>query len=596
MVYFPKLNDDGSWVTRKIFTKRIPKTVEFNIDDDEYDLYDKITRFVKRQSRRAATQGDDRRARAVGFLMALYQRRLASSTQAARCSLANRANRLEKGLKQAQALVRQAPLENIPELEDLEEMEEGERERWEKTLEAITLTGSAEDVHEEVAELRELASQAETVETSGAEAKLEKLKNLLQEEDFFDNAEKRLLIFTEFKDTLNYLVEKLQSWDFRVGCIHGGMKPGSRDEPGTRLHAEQMFREGEIQVLVATEAAGEGINLQACNILFNYDIPWNPNRLEQRMGRIHRYGQHKDCLIFNFVATNTVEGRVLQKLLDKLDEIRNALDDDAVFNVVGEVLPATHIERVLRDYYAGSLGEAGIEEQLLKNVDANHFRAICQTALEGLAAKKLNLEMLLERRARAKERRMVPEDIARFIFAAAECIPFNLKPLGKPPYHTFVPGNTPAVLRRYERETNWRLPELANRYQHCSTSRETAEQNNWEWVTPGHPLFEAIRRHTLSEARGHFAKGACFYSLQHSKPARLDFYRARVADGHGHVVHERLFVVEITGDDNPPRLCEPGALGNFIPVQTPADIPAVASTPDSEVNPWLHEQALQSFL
>ena len=116
------------------------------------------------------------------------------------------------------------------------------------------------------------------------------------------------------------------------------MKSGSRDEPGTRLHAEQQFKDGAIQVLVATEAAGEGINLQSCHILFNY-IPWNPNRLEQRMGRIHRYGQQRDCLIFNFVATNTIEGRVLQRLLEKLQEIRNALDDDAVFNVVGELLP-----------------------------------------------------------------------------------------------------------------------------------------------------------------------------------------------------------------------------------------------------------------
>lgn len=102
-------------------------------------------------------------------------------------------------------------------------------------------------------------------------------------------------------------MNRLKSWGFRVGCIHGGMKPGSRDNAGTRLHAEQQFREGAIQVLVATEAAGEGINLQICNILFNYDIPWNPNRLEQRMDRIHRYGQRKDCLIFNFVATNTMQ-------------------------------------------------------------------------------------------------------------------------------------------------------------------------------------------------------------------------------------------------------------------------------------------------
>ena len=126
-------------------------------------------------------------------------------------------------------------------------------------------------------------------------------------------------------------------------------------------------------MLVATEAAGEGINLQCCHILFNFDIPWNPNRLEQRMGRIHRYGQRFDCLIFNFVATNTIEGKVLDRLLSKLQEIRDALDDDAVFNVVGEVLPANQVERVLRDYYAGNLGETDLEERLLKDVDENHF-------------------------------------------------------------------------------------------------------------------------------------------------------------------------------------------------------------------------------
>ena len=175
------------------------------------------------------------------------------------------------------------------------------------------------------------------------------LKNLMQEQGFFEHPDQRPLLFTEFKDTLDYLVAKLVEWGFRVGSIHGSMRIGSRDDPGSRLHTEQQFRDGVIQILVATEAAGEGINLQCCDVLFNYDIPWNPNRLEQRMGRIHRYGQTKNCLIFNFVATNTIEGRVLQRLLEKLQEIRNALNDDAVFNVIGEVLPAAQIERVLRD-------------------------------------------------------------------------------------------------------------------------------------------------------------------------------------------------------------------------------------------------------
>ena len=349
---------------------------------------------------------------------------------------------------------------DLPDLEDLEEFEDAERERLERMLEAVTLAGNAEQVREEVAELLDLAQEAKAVEGSGlsacdaqagSEAKLGHLREIMQDEGFFDRPDQRLLLFTEFKDTLDHLMEHLKAWGFSVGCIHGGMKPGSRDEPGSRLHTEQQFREGAIQVLVATEAAGEGINLQCCHILFNYDIPWNPNRLEQRMGRIHRYGQRHDCLIFNFVATNTIEGRVLQRLLDKLQEIRDALDDDAVFNVVGEVLPSAHVERVLRDYYAGKLGDADLEDRLLRDVDEGHFRAICQTALEGLAAKRLNLDMLIERRARAQERRVVPETIARFIRETAQDAALSLKPVSHLA-HTFVPGRTPSSLKKYERD------------------------------------------------------------------------------------------------------------------------------------------------
>jgi hypothetical protein len=591
MVYFPERRPDGTWIAEKIFTKRIPHAVEFQIDGPEFELYRDVTRFVKHQSARAAMQGEDPRARAVGFLMALYQRRLASSIRSLRQSLENRARRLDTGLKRANELLRQAP-PDLPDPDELEEMEEGERQRLEELLEAVTLARSADEVREEIKELQELGRQALAVEEVGAEAKLSRLKVLLHEEGFFDREDQLLLIFTEFKDTLDYLVEQLGKWGFRAGFIHGGMKPGSREEPGTRLYAEQQFREGAIQVLVATEAAGEGINLQCCHILFNYDIPWNPNRLEQRMGRIHRYGQRKDCLIFNFVATNTIEGRVLQRLLDKVQEIRSALDDDAVFNVVGEVLPAAHVERVLRDYYAGRLGAADLEERLLRDVDEGRFRAICQNALEGLASKKLNLEMLIERRARAQERRVVPETIARFIGEAAEYASLALKPVPRLP-HAFEPGRTPSVLRRYEQEPDWRLATVAARYPRLSTDRETAEGNNLEWVTPGHPLFEALRRHTLTVARESFTKGACFYSLQHETPARVDFYRAKIVDGLGRVIHERLFAAE-TVEARAPQLREPVLLGDLIPAEPPSGLPAVAML--SEPTAWLHESVLRPFL
>ena len=590
MVYFPERQQDGTWSAKPVFTKRIPRTARFSIDDAEMALYEEVTRFVKRQCRRAAARGDEKRARAVGFVMSMYQRRLASSTHAIRRSLENRARRLAEDLEAAEDIARNPP--SIPSELEMEEMEDAEREKLEKILDAITLAGNPEQVRVEIRELQRLAEEAKAVERSGAEAKLSHLRRILQDEGFFANRDQRLLVFTEYKDTLNYLVERLRGWGFSVGFIHGGMRPGGRDEPGTRLHAEQQFREGGVQVLVATEAAGEGINLQCCHILFNYDIPWNPNRLEQRMGRIHRYGQERDCLIFNFVAINTVEGRVLDRLHTKLQSIRDALDDDAVFNVVGEVLPARRVETVLRDYYAGKLGGEDLEERLLRNVDEGRFRQICRTALEGLASKKLNLDMLVERRARAQERRIVPETTARFLRDAAERADFALKPMRRLP-HAFQPGRTPRAVKEYERGADWRLGGVSPRYPRLSTDRETAADHDLEWVTPGHPLFEALRRHALDGARDAFARGACFHSLAHSEPTRLDFYRAQAVDGLGHVVQERLFAVELDGA-GAPAVREPDMLGDFASAPVPGDLPSVATL--EEPHAWLSEHVLVPFV
>ena len=362
---------------------------------------------------------------------------------------------------------------------------------------------------------------------------------------------------------------------------------------GTRLHAEQQFREGEIQVLVATEAAGEGINLQFCNILFNYDIPWNPNRLEQRMGRIHRYGQRKDCLIFNFVATNTIEGRVLQRLLEKLQEIRDALDDDAVFNVVGEVLPAAHVERVLRDYYAGRLGDADLEDRLLRNVDERQFRAICQNALEGLASKKLNLEMLIERRARAQERRVVPETIARFLARGGRVRAAHPQGRSRACRTPSSRRGRPSVLRRYEKDPDWKLPALADRYPRCSTDREAAETEKLEWVTPGHPLFEAIRRHTHAQALDVLGKGATLPLAPARAPGAHRLLpgarRGRARPGDPRAALRR-------GDRRGRRAAAPGARpARQLRARGPAGRDARGRDPPRG-DAWLHEHALAPFL
>ena len=181
-------------------------------------------------------------------------------------------------------------------------------------------------------------------------------------------------------------------------------------------------------------------------------------------------------------------------------------------------------------------------------MDEGRFREICQTALEGLAAKKLNLEMLVERRARAQERRVVPETIARFLSESSGNAAFTLRPVNHL-RHTFQPGRTPTALKRYERDSDWRFPDLLIRYPRLSTDRDTAEAHNLEWVTPWAPAVRGapppLRR---NQQRMSSPTGACFHSLDHDAPARLDFYRARVVDGLGHVIHERLFVVELAED------------------------------------------------
>ena len=592
MLSFPEPQPDGTWIAQKLFTKRIPHTVPFNLEGEELELYQAVTNYVKAQSLRAAQQNDDRRARAVGFLMAMYQRRMASSIFALKESLRRRQKKLKEQLESADALT-EAPLPDLPAEEDWEEMDAHTREEIELKLERVTISRRKSDLVAEIKEIERLLELAEHV--SGQEIKLRTLRAQLTEQGVFSNQNIRLLIFTEYKDTLKYLVEQMQQWGLRVGFIHGGMKPGSRDESGTRLYAEREFWELKTQVLAATEAAGEGINLQCCNVLFNYDIPWNPNRLEQRMGRIHRYGQKKDCLIFNFFAQNTVEGRVLQKLLDKLQEIRDALDDDAVFDVVGEVLPANQVERLLRDFYAGRRGEEDMHAQLEMVVSRDDFERICNSALEGLARRSLNLPMLLEQRALARERRIAPETIARFFKNATRQLGVELQEVKDQP-QSFKVGRLPSSLYDVARGHEWRLPPLAKSYDRITFERGVSDGDpRFEWVTPGHPLFEAVRRQIEHEAQPHFQQGVIFYEVEREEPSVLEIYAVAVADGMGKTAHKRMFVVE-TSASGTRNLREPTyLLGLLPPDDKPHPIPQI-NLDEAASQAFLYERALQPFL
>src|SRR6267378_2782299 len=310
--------------------------------------------------------------------MSMLQRRMASSVYAVRLSLERMRERREKILEDPEAYRRQQIERRVP--DDFDELPEDEQQRIIGQLEGEVLSADPAVLREEIGRLTRLIDQARELESRDAQSKLIKLRADLNEQGLFSDPKMRLLVFTEHKETLDYLagdgrdgrpLGKLREWGLKVCQIHGGMPIGDRDTPGSRIYAEREFRE-TAQVLVATEAAGEGINLQFCWFMINYDIPWNPVRLEQRMGRIHRYGQEKDCLIFNFVALNTREGRVLAKLLDRLKEIRKELGTDHVFDVVGEVFPANLLEKMFREMYAHNLTEEAITSRIVEQVDVEH--------------------------------------------------------------------------------------------------------------------------------------------------------------------------------------------------------------------------------
>ena len=372
LVTFP---DPDTGQVKMLFTKRNVQTTEFQIDDEEWDFYDALTRYVEDQSIKAAAD-DSARGRALGFTMAMLQRRFASSIYAVRRSLERMKEKRERILADPESYRQEQINKKLP--EDFDDLPEEEQQEIISRLEDVVASVDPAALREEILQLGKLIEQAQELEKREIESKLVKLKEVLTEQGIFNDPKMKLLIFTEHKDTLDFLVTKLREWKLAVTQIHGGMKIGDRDTQGTRIYAEREFRE-DCQLLVATEAAGEGINLQFCWFMINYDIPWNPMRLEQRMGRIHRYGQEKDCLIFNFVSTNTREGSVLQKLFERMKKIEDDLDPQRtgkVFNVLGDVFPSNMLERMLRDMYAHNLTEDVIKNRIIEEVDTNRFKKI----------------------------------------------------------------------------------------------------------------------------------------------------------------------------------------------------------------------------
>ena len=321
-----------------LFPERIAYTVNYSLSPQEAQLYQAVTDYVQEEFNRADNLNNERKT-TVGFALTILQRRLASSPEAIYQSLRRRRERLEHRLAEEKMGKRAADYTDAAyDIDDDDDLTPDEQEAVEeKVVDHASAAATIAELEIEIKTLKRLEKMANDVRVSGVDRKWDELSSLLQDNQAMygeDNQREKLIIFTEHKDTLNYLAGKIRALlgdDDAVVTIHGGML---RDE---RRKTEQLFKQDVgVRILIATDAAGEGINLQRAHLMINYDLPWNPNRLEQRFGRIHRIGQTEVCHLWNLVANETREGYVFQRLFLKLEEERQALGGK-VFDILGKV-------------------------------------------------------------------------------------------------------------------------------------------------------------------------------------------------------------------------------------------------------------------
>jgi superfamily II DNA or RNA helicase len=508
-----------------IFPPRKVETIKYYLSSDEKNLYNAVTEYVEKHFNKAL----EKEKRNVTFALTILQRRLASSVRAVRKSLDRRYSRL-KELYNSKGQIFQETGYDEEYLEDLEE-----KERWKKEeelLEKLTSAETLEELKEEIDKLEELVAIAKDVEKKEIETKLTELKKVIDIEKL-QETDTKLLIFTEARDTLEYLVEKLQKWGYSVSYIHGGMNLDRR------IKSEAEFK-NKTQIMVSTEAGGEGINLQFCWLMVNYDIPWNPNRLEQRMGRIHRYGQQHEVHIYNLVAVDTREGRILNTLFEKLARIRDHLGSDRVFDVIGEVLA----EKSLKDLIVDAIANRRTMDDILKDFervpDEEAISKVKKASLEALATRHIDLTRIFGEQRRAKENRLVPEYIEEFFKRASKKLNIKMEEIEGGLWRI---ASVPFEIRNQPHQFKIRFGEIQREYARISFDKEKAFKSQAEFVAMGHPLLEGVVEQIFKTYADISTEGATFLDPEGKRDGIIWFIEAEIKDGKNEPAGKRLFAV-----------------------------------------------------
>ena len=385
------------------------------------------------------------------------------------------------------------------------------------------------ELEHEIAELAALIDRARHVEARQPERKLRELRAVMRRLEREQPGEK-LLIFTEARDTLDYLLENLAGWGATAVCIHGGMAMAQR------IEAERRFREPGVSVMVATEAAGEGINLQFCHLMVNYDIPWNPTRLEQRLGRIHRYGQTREVFMYNLVASNTREGQVLEAVFNKLERMRQQMGSDRVYDVIGETLSNARLPDIIRDAILRRKRH-DLDAALDHSLPADDSALFKSATASALATRHIDIAGMARKRRQARQKKLSPAYIRGFFVAAFDN--FFPKRLERRADHDWRIRYVPRQLqmpeasgRGYER--------AAAAYARFTFSVDEARRTGLEAVAPGHPLFEALLRHTLDQCGGDLRQGAVLLDPDNRRKGLIWLLLGTVEDGGNSVAGQTL--------------------------------------------------------
>lgn len=510
----------------RLFPERRAYTLSFQLSPGEMALYDGVTEYVREQMNRADALVDNRR-RTVGFALTVLQRRLASSPEAIYQSLKRRRKRLEARVEhERNDTVQPGVAETLQNYDvtgitperylDDEEFPDAEYEEMEEQLvDDASAAQTIKELEEEIDSLAALERQAHQVVQSEQDRKWEKLRDVLEENKYMkrsDGTRRKLIIFTEHRDTLNYLQTRIRTLvgdPEAVIAFHGGV---SRDERGK---LQERFRnDPNTVILIATDAAGEGVNLQNAHLMINYDLPWNPNRIEQRFGRIHRIGQTEVCHLWNLVAEQTREGAVFERLFEKLDRERETLGG-RVFDILG----AAFSERSLREMLIEAIRygddpetrensfrkvEGALDHDKLENILRDN--ALCEQVMtpEALFAVKEEME-------KAEARKLQPLFVQAYFKEAFGQLGGELR--NREP-NRFEIRHVPAAIRERDKRIGSPRQPVMRAYQRICFDREyirLAGSPPASLIHPGYPLMRAVTDLTLDRTRPLLSRGAILH-------------------------------------------------------------------------------------